>query len=826
MERGSEHRGDNCSGGHGGPSSSGEMRARVQEKDWSATALGARAKWPGSLQLCVELILASGFPMAVRRGPDLIMIYNDAYREILGDKHPDALGHPLREVWPEIYDRLGPLNEGILRGEQKAFFAVDHPWTVKRQGARRENASFTISYSPIPDPAAPNGIGGVLTTVFETTHRVRNEERLRELTHTLEAEVRSRTRERDRIWTVSEDLLGVSTFEGYFTSVNPAWTSLLGWTEDEIRFRHVSELRHPDDAEASMAQRARLAQGISPVRLENRFRHKDGSWRWISWTLTADGGLIYASGRNVTVEKLAAEKQRETERQFRLLVAGVTDYALFMLDPHGIITSWNAGAQRIKGYTTEEIVGQHFSRFYTERDRLANMPDRSLNLARKEGRSEAEGWRVRKDGSLFWANVVIDAIKDENCELIGFAKITRDITERREAQSALQKAYAERARLQKMDALGQLTGGVAHDFNNLLMIISGHIRTLAKSVAHDPAASRAAEAIETAAQRGASLTRQLLTFARRQPVKAVPIFLTECLAALNAMLVSSVGGAAKLRVDVPSEVWRVKVDPSEFELALVNLTLNARDAIAKGGVITITAENVQLRSGDTAEDLEGDYVALTVSDTGCGIPPDILSRVFDPFFTTKDVNKGTGLGLSQVHGFAHQSGGTVTIASELGQGTKVTLYLPRTDENPERATGEPDAPGGGTVLLVEDNPDVATVTLELLKQLGYRAHIAADAKAALEILEQQKFDLVISDIVMAGPIDGLGLARTIRKRDPELPVVLVTGYAESATRAAAEFPVLRKPYQLGELSRAAARALADVKLRKAALRARDQSADA
>ena len=269
------------------------------------------------------------------------------------------------------------------------------------------------------------------------------------------------------------------------------------------------------------------------MRVESRFRHKNGSWCWIAWTLTADGGLIYVSGR-MTVEKAAERRSATLNASSGCWSPGLPTTRLFMLDPNGIVTSWNAGAERIKGYKADEIVGQHFSRFYTEPDRVAGLPTRSLGSARQEGRFEAEGWRVRKDGSLFWANIVIDAIKDERGELIGFAKITRDITERRDAQAALQKANAERARLQKMDALGQLTGGVAHDFNNLLMIVSGHIRTLLKAVANDPRGMRSAQAIETAAQRGASLTRQLLTFSRRQPMNPVAVSLTECIDALQS----------------------------------------------------------------------------------------------------------------------------------------------------------------------------------------------------------------------------------------------------------------------------------------------------
>jgi PAS domain S-box-containing protein len=487
------------------------MARRIREMDWAATPLGNSETWPQSLKLSVAMILASGFPMAIRWGPELVVIYNDAYRRILRGKHPEALGRPLREVWGEIYPELGPLNEAILSGERQAFFAEDHPWTVRREGAALEEAHFTISYSPIPEKTAPNGIGGILTTCVETTERVRKEQALKVLNDTLEAEIAQRTRERDRIWQLSEDLLGVSNFEGYFLSVNPAWTALLGWSEDEIRRLHVSKLRHPDDAAHSTAGRKRLADGVSTVRMENRFRHKDGSWRWIAWTLTAENELIYLIGRHVTTEKLAVEALRESERQFRLFVGAVTDYALIRLDQRGMVSSWNAGAQRIKGYAEQEILGRHLSRFYTAADRAAGIPEQALARAAVAGTYAAEGWRVRKDGSLFFASVVIDAIRDEDGALIGFAKITRDITERREAEAKLQRAQEQLAQSQTMEALGQLTGGIAHDFNNMIMVVSGNAQMLRQRL-RDPKNLRGVEAIELAAARGETLTRQLLAF--------------------------------------------------------------------------------------------------------------------------------------------------------------------------------------------------------------------------------------------------------------------------------------------------------------------------
>jgi PAS domain S-box-containing protein len=787
----------------------GEMARRLRETDWSATPLGGRETWPKSLELAVAIVLASGFPMSIRWGPELIFLYNDAYLPILGDKHPGAFGRPLREVWSEVYPELGSLTAAILRGERAAFFAVDHPWAVRRHGGAFEDASFTISYSPIPDETAPNGIGGVLTTCLETTERVRKEAALQILNDRLEAEIAERVRERDRIWQVSEDLLGVSNFDGYFTSVNPAWTRLLGWSEDEIKRMHVSDMRHPDDAPAAIAGRQRLAEGVPTVRMENRFRHKDGSWRWLYWTLTVENGVIYVNGRHVTAEKLATEALRESERQFRLFADAVTDYALVRLDAQGVVSGWNQGAQRITGYPEEEIVGRHFSCFYTAADRAAGVPKRALTTTALSGTHSDEGWRVRKDGSLMFASVVMHAIRDEDGGLVGFAKITRDIGERREAEAKLRLAEEQLAQSQKMEALGQLTGGIAHDFNNMIMVVSGNAQLLRPRVA-GASALRSVEAIEAAAARGENLTRQLLGFSRRQPLNPSVIDLRQRLAAVRDLLASSVRGNIELAIDVARGVWPVFVDIHELDLALINLVVNARDAMPDGGTVTIGASNLELQPEDTLERLAGDFVALTVADRGRGIAPDILPKVFEPFFTTKQTDKGTGLGLSQVYGLARQSGGTATIASQIGAGTAVTIYLPRSRRlpSPQRIV-EADAPRGDeTVLVVEDNPGVEEVARLLLDQLGYRVLHAQSADAALDLLHSgEAIDLVFTDVVMPGELDGLALAQRVRKEYPQVAVLLTSGYARAWHTFENGLPLLRKPYKLPSLARAIRAAL-------------------
>ncbi|MDE2488971.1 MAG: PAS domain S-box protein [Alphaproteobacteria bacterium] len=607
---------------------------------------------------------------------------------------------------------------------------------------------------------------------------------------------------------------------GSITNWNRGAERIKGYKSDEVLGRHFSIFYTPEDRQAGLPARA-MATALATGRYETegwRVR-KDGT-RF--WALAVLDPIYDESGRHIGFAKVtrdiserkAAEKALiESERQFRLLVSGVVDYALFMLDPNGIVTNWNAGAQHIKGYKAEEIVGQHFSRFYTEVERAAGVPMRALQTATDTGRYEAEGWRVRKDGSLFWASVVLDAIRDEDGRLVGFAKITRDVTDKRNAQLQLQRAQDQLAQAQKMEALGQLTGGVAHDFNNLLMVVSGQAQLLRRRLAEDSKALKALDAIEASARRGEDLTRHLLSFARRQRLRPAPLALNQNASSLKELLSASLPKDVQLVLDMPRKLWPVDVDQSELELALLNLTVNARDAMPNGGVLTISAENATLSDeGDAPTDLRGDFVAVSLSDTGVGIPPDILSRIFDPFFTTKDVSKGTGLGLSQVYGFVQQSGGRVGVESELGRGTRFTLYLPRAREAPRAAEPLPDtivAAPGARILVVEDNPEVADVAAGMLEQLGHNVQVVSNAGAALAaIAEGDRPDLVFSDIVMAGEMDGVALARGLREKAPGLPVLLATGYSQAAERIGDEFPILRKPYRLEDLNQALNAAMA------------------
>ena len=501
--------------------------------------------------------------------------------------------------------------------------------------------------------------------------------------------------------------------------------------------------------------------------------------------------------RELTQTSLALEASR---RHYQILIEGVADYAIFVLDPAGRVASWNSAAKQIIGYTADEVVGQHFGIFYRPDERRAGEPNRALELAIQRGKHEVEGWRIRKNGTLFFVTGSVASILDNKGDLVGFANIIRDATERRDAQEKLVEAREQLAMAQKMEAIGKLTGGIAHDFNNLLMIIGGNAQTFKRLL--DPKLPRAIEAIQTAAKRGESLTRQLLTFARRQHLSPTVVDLNDSITNMRTMIESSLRGNIVYNEKNNPDVWPVKVDLAELELAIVNIAVNARDAMPNGGTFSVSIGNVTAVDGGDYPD--GEFVVLEFSDTGTGIPPNLLSKIFDPFFTTKEVGKGTGLGLSQVYGFAHQAGGMVKADSKVGQGTTITVYLPALPA--AEIVGEDmsalDDPHSRrpAVLIVDDSAEVAEVTSSLFEHLGYDTLYRESAEAALKLLaDGARIDLVFSDIVMPGTIDGVGLAREVRSQYPDLPVVLTTGYSDAARAVPADLRILRKPFDTDAL---------------------------
>jgi len=483
----------------------------------------------------------------------------------------------------------------------------------------------------------------------------------------------------------------------------------------------------------------------------------------------------------------SAAKLEDTERRFRLLVEGVTDYAIFMLDPGGHIINWNPGAERTKGYKREEILGRHFSTFYTEEDRAAGIPAKALSIAAETGKFEAEGWRVRKDESRFWANVVINAIRDAKGEILGFAKITRDLTERRAADERAKQA-------QKMEAVGQLTGGVAHDFNNLLTIIIGNLETLQRSLDReaidvDRLRRSTANAMK-GARRAETLTQRLLAFSRQQPLEPKPLDVGRLVTGMTDMLRRTLGEQITVETILGGGAWRAHADPNQLELAVINLAVNARDAMPNSGRLTLETANVHLDERYALGQIEvvpGQYVMLAITDNGSGMTSEVKAKAFDPFFTTKDVGHGTGLGLSQVYGFVKQSRGHVKIYSEVGEGTTIKLYLPRAhstasmkDEDKE-VRSLPRASRAEVVLVVEDDADVRNYSCDTLRELGYVVLEAENGRRGLALLEANpQTKVLFTDVGLPGGMSGRQLADEARRRRPDLKVLFTTGYARNA----------------------------------------------
>ncbi len=766
-----------------------QMPGLIAAKDWGDTPLGPVAEWSPSLKMAVDIITASGFPMALRWGPQFVLIYNDGYRPILGDKHPNALGRPAAEVWSEVWPQIEPIHEAIYGGDSEAVFARDMLLRIQRHGDQWEDARFTLSYSPAPDPTAPKGVGGIFVAAIETTDRFEAERRnvaerkrlevmlsqmpgfvailsgpehvyeyyneayvaisgprdfmgrtvrdvfpelagqgiyelldqvyrkgeryvarglairlagdaedrfidllyepirndagdvtgifvggydatetyrtaaaLRELNSELERQVIERSRERGLVWQLSPDLLGALNSQGYFISSNPAWQSVLGWSEAEVAAQSIFDLLHPDDVERTRAGFELTQRGQPAIRFPNRYRCKDGSYRWISWVGIPEDGMVYCSGRDIT----------------------------------------------------EEVAAQ---------DELAR------------------------------------------------------------AHDALRQA-------QKMEAVGQLTGGIAHDFNNLLAGIAGSLELLDRRLSEGRAdgVERYIAVAQTSTRRAAALTQRLLAFSRRQTLDPVPTDVNRLVAGMGEMIRRTVGPSVEVEVVEAGGLWLTKIDRSQLENALLNLAINARDAMPDGGRITIETANKWLDlPAAKARDLPaGQYISVSVTDTGTGMASDVIERAFDPFYTTKPIGQGTGLGLSMVHGFAGQSGGQVRIYSELGKGTTMCLYLPRfVGELEPEAPEEPPPPAyqrrHETVLVIDDEETVRMLVCDVLGEAGYQVLQAADGSTGLKILESETpIDLLITDVGLPGGMNGRQVADAARLKRPDLKVLFVTGYAENA----------------------------------------------
>jgi PAS domain S-box-containing protein len=598
--------------------------------------------------------------------------------------------------------------------------------------------------------------------------------------------------------------------QGHVATWNPGAQRFKGYKAEEIIGQHFSRFFTPEDLASELPARAlRIAAREGRFEAEGWRVRKDGTRFWANVVIDQirdeQGKLLGFAKitRDVTDKKEREQALFESEQRFRMLVQSVCDYAIYMLDKDGRVTNWNAGAEAIKGYRAEEIVGHHFSRFYTEKERSRGIPQFALETALKDGTYEREGWRVRKDGTLFFASVVIDPIFDEHGEHIGFAKVTRDITQKKQHQEELELTREALAQAQKLQALGELTGGIAHDFNNLMTVIAGASDFLLKHrELPEEKKIQYLKAIVETTDRATSLTNHLLTFGRRQSIRPIVIDLAVRLDAFAEMIGRMLGSTVKVSLDLRSKAPHVEVDPTQLETALLNAAVNARDAMEAGGELWLMTSDTKFEGRDA--------ICIAIRDTGGGIPQDVLNRVFEPFFTTKEIGKGTGLGLSQIHGFAAQAGGVAQIESKEGAGTTVKIILPRTDKAvhvpaPKERPGP--LPKGLKVLLVEDNEQVRDFACDLLRDLRCEVEDAENGEQALGKARRQDFDLLFSDVVMPG-MSGIELADKIQEERPGLPVLLATGYsAELVGDHSGRFAVVTKPYDATTLAGAISSAL-------------------
>ena len=622
--------------------------------------------------------------------------------------------------------------------------------------------------------------------------------------------------------------------DGTVASWNPGARRFKGYEAAEIIGQHFSRFYTEEDRAAGKPAKA-LATAAREGRFEGegwRLR-KDGTRFWVHVVIDPirdppgdpNGELVgYAKiTRDLTERKAAEEALASSEQQFRMLIQGVTDYAIYMLDPAGRVSNWNAGAERIKGYTSAEIIGHHFSEFYTPEDRATGEPAKGLAQAESVGRFEKEGWRLRKDGSRFWAHVVIDAIREPSGRLLGFAKITRDITERRDAQLALERTREALFHAQKMEAVGQLTGGVAHDFNNLLMAVLGSLELLKRRMPADHKMLMLLNNAFEGAKRGVALTQRMLAFARRQELSLTAANLRALVDGMDELLMRSLGPTITIKNTIPYDLPPVKVDVNQLENALLNLAINARDAMPGGGAILLTARAAEITESTPDQLVPGPYVRVALSDTGEGMDQATLARAMEPFFTTKGVGKGTGLGLSMIHGMAEQIGGRLVLSSEVGKGTTAELWLPVADAA-VRAAAQPavafTASGEAlTILVVDDDRLVLINTCAMLEELGHKVIEASSGKEALATLRSLSHqagsppsaehagapvDMVITDHAMP-QMTGLAMAGVINTEWPGLPILMVTGYAELPPAAGAALLQLTKPFSLDDLAGAVAR---------------------
>ena len=840
------------------PLGGGECGALIRDHDWSATPLGPVADWSGALRTTVANIVNSPVPKVLMWGPDNVLIYNDAYTAIAGDKHPAALGGTAEGVWPEIWDWNRAILERSATGEVVAY--RDQPMTLLRDGVP-QTFFFDLFYTPVY--LDDGTVGGAMCTVIDNTARVSAEVAV---AHSV-AELRT-------ITDALPVLISYLDRDLVYRFANGAYQQWFGRTPDQMIGCHLREVL----GEESYAERLPLVERAlagEPIASEGRLPHRDGSFhradiRYIP-RVGDDGDVL---GIHVLVTDVEERAQREaairrSNDRFRGAMEAVHG-VLWTNSRDGQMTGEQPGWAALTGQSREDYAGYGWANAVHPEDADATVAAWNAAVAAKS--VFVFEHRVRRhDGA--WRNCLIRAqpITDADGEIVEWVGVHTDITEQRAAEHSLrdqahhlqrQVRHRERAeeqlrqlnehlearviaeigerrraemalaQAQKMETIGKLTGGVAHDFNNLLQVVSGNLQLLAKDIAGNDRAERRVANAMAGVSRGSKLAAQLLAFGRRQALEPKVVNVTRFVQGMDDMLRRAIGEGVEVETVFGGGLWNCFIDPAQIENALLNLAINARDAMSGQGKLTIELSNAHLdddyaRTHDEVE--PGQYVMLAVSDTGTGMTPDIVDKVFEPFFSTKSEGKGSGLGLSMVYGFVKQSGGHVKIYSEPGHGTTIKLYLPRSmDSEDVEVIVNTGAIEGGTetVLVVEDDDEVRATVVEMLGDLGYRVLKAVDAQSALSVIESGiPIDMLFTDVVMPGTLKSPELARKAKERLPELAVLFTSGYTENSIvhggRLDAGVELLSKPYTREALARKFRTVLANQRQRSASLAARD-----